>query len=93
MTASSSFYARYKAKGVYATPAAETDIPVTVLSAGAALAAAIAGKDIRFEKGESVFYVKDARVYNLIQDSSYGEHTITLSPASGGFRAYVLMGE
>ena len=93
MTESSAIYARYKAKGVYATLAAETYIPVKVLRDGVPLTEAIAGKDIRFEKGESVFYVKDARVYNLIQDSSYGEHTITLSPVSGGFRAYVLMGE
>jgi hypothetical protein len=57
------------------------------------LTEATAGKDVRFEKGESYIYVKEARVYDLIQDDQYGEHTITLVPTKNGLRAYVLMGE
>jgi thiol-disulfide isomerase/thioredoxin len=85
--------ARYTAKGVYATLSAEAYVPVKILRDGAPLTEATAGKDVRFEKGESYIYVKEARVYDLIQDDQYGEHTITLVPTKNGLRAYVLMGE
>lgn len=92
MTETSSLQYRYKAKDVFGTFSGEKLMRVKVLRDGAPLPQSAAGEDIRFEKGESVFYVKDARVYEIVTDQAgYGEHTIELIPDSGGFVAYSLM--
>lgn len=92
MTETASLQYRYKAKDVFGTFSGQKLMRVKVLRDGAPLPESAAGEDIRFEKGESVFYVKDARVYEIVTDrSGYGEHTIELIPDSGGLVAYSLM--
>lgn len=83
---------RYRAQSAYATMSSDDVVRVKVLRDGKPLDVTAAGKDIRFEKGDSVFYVKDARIYEIIKDvSGYGEHTITLIPETGGLKMFVLM--
>jgi thiol-disulfide isomerase/thioredoxin len=92
MTEASSLQYRYKAKDVFGTFSGEKLMRVKVLRDGAPVPESAAGEDLRFEKGESVFYVKDARVYEIVTDQTgYGEHTIELIPDSGGLVAYSLM--
>ena len=92
MTENAAINYRYRAASVYATLSSESLIRVKVLRDGKPLDAANAGKEIRFEKGESVFYVKEARIYEIVNDANnYGEHTIELIPESGGLKAFVLM--
>ena len=92
MTENTAILYRYRAKDVFATLAAEKLTKLTVLLDGNPLDETNAGGDVRFEKGASVFYVKDARIYEIVAHSGgYGEHILTLTPENGGVHVYALM--
>ncbi len=82
---------RYHGKVVYVLAGAKTS-RVKVLLDGKALTQANAGKDIQFEKGDSVIYPGNTRLYEIVNDQSgYGDHSIELVPLAGGFSIYSLI--
>lgn len=82
---------RYNASAVYAVLGNEGTIKVKVLLDGAPLTTATAGHDVRFEKADSYVYVTQERIYEIVNSNvGYGEHTIELIPAGGGFDIYTL---
>lgn len=82
---------RYSAKRVYALLGADGTVRAKVLLDGKPLTSATAGKDVQYEKGDSVVYVADERIYDIINNTAgYGEHTIEFIPATGGFNIYTL---
>lgn len=92
MTENTAILYRYRAKDVFATLAAEKITKMTLLLDGKPLSVSDAGADVVFEKGESVSYVKDARVYHLVTNpSGYGEHVLSLIPENGGLHVFSLM--
>ena len=40
---------------------------------------------------ESVMYIKDAKIYNIVSGATYGEHTLELVPDSSGVVIYTLV--
>jgi thiol-disulfide isomerase/thioredoxin len=82
---------RFHAKQVYTIMGSQKLIRVKVLLDGKPLDATNSGKDIRIEKGESVFYVDRERFYDIVDiDAGYGDHTIELTPEAGGLDIYTL---
>ncbi len=81
---------KYRAKRVYSIMGAERIFRVRVLLDGSPIPEASAGKDIRYEKGESVAYVSHERLYDLVKHAAYDEHTIEIIPDSGGLDIYTL---
>lgn len=91
MTEHSSLLYKYHAKRVYAVLGAQKILRVRVLLDGKAIDTSLSGSDIRFEKGDSVFYVDHERLYDIVNAADgYADHTIELVPDSGGINAYTL---
>jgi hypothetical protein len=62
---------------------------VKVLRDGKPLDETNAGKDIRYEKGESVFYVSEERFYDIVGDKAgYGVHTLEFTVDGSGLNAF-----
>lgn len=79
----------YNAKSVYLVLGAPNTIRVKVLRDGKPLDETNAGKDIRYEKGESIFYVSEERLYDIIGDKAgYGTHIIELTVDGSGLNAF-----
>jgi hypothetical protein len=82
---------RYSAKRVYALLGADGTTRSKILLDGKPLSAATAGKDVLFENGESVVWVTDERIYDIVNNAAgYGEHTLEFIPLTGGFNIYTL---
>jgi peroxiredoxin len=82
---------RYHAKHVYSIMGSVKMVRVKVLVDGKPLSEKDAGKDVRFEKGESVFYVTHERLYDIVNSSAgYADRTIELIPETGGLDVYTL---
>jgi len=80
---------RYTAQNVYMVLGAPKTIRIKVLRDGKPLEQSAAGKDIRFEKGESVFYVNEERLYDIVGDQAgYGTHTLEFTIPSAGLQAF-----
>ena len=91
MTEHSSLLYKFHAKHVYAVLGAQKLLRVRVLLDGKALDASRAGTDIRFEKGDSIFYVNHEQLYDIVNATDgYSDHTIELIPDSGGINVYTL---
>ena len=91
MTEHDSLIYRYHGKVAYVLAGAKS-LRVKVLLDGKPLTQVNAGKDIQFEKGESVIYPGNIKLYEIVNDrAGYGDHSIELVPASGGFSIYSLV--
>ena len=89
MTAAAKITYRYNAKNVYLVLGAQSTIRVAVTRDGKPLDETTAGKDIRYEKGESVFYVNEERLYNIVSDKvGYGTHTVEFTVEGSGLNAF-----
>ncbi len=90
MTPSSVIF-RHSTKSVGAVLGAQKIIRVKVLLDGNPLDGTNAGKDVRFEKTDSVIYVSEERIYSIMNNPSQsGEHTVELISDSGGLDVYTL---
>ncbi len=82
---------RFHAKRVYTIMGTQKMSRVRVLLDGVPLNETTSGKDIRFEKGESVFYVDRERFYDIVNiQGTYADHSIELIPDVGGLNVYTL---
>jgi len=79
---------RYKAKSVYFVASAESGVTVTVLRDGKPLGAE-AGKDVTGAGGTTTAFIREDRLYELIDDpSGAGEHTLEIIIEKPGLRAF-----
>jgi thiol-disulfide isomerase/thioredoxin len=91
MTVGTKITYNYNAKSVYFVAGAQKMIRVKVLRDGKPLDETNAGKDIRYEKGESVFYVSEERLYDIVGDKvGYGTHIIEFTVDGSGLNAFAL---
>jgi thiol-disulfide isomerase/thioredoxin len=89
MTAGTKITYLYNAKSVYLVLGAANTVRVKVLRDGKPLDETNAGKDIRYEKGESVFYVSEERLYDIVGDKAgYGVHTLEFTVDGSGLNAF-----
>ena len=77
---------KYRAKNVYFVASSDKGINIQILKDGKPLGNS-AGDDVARD-GSGTALIKDERLYKLIQDSDYGEHTITIIIKKSGLRAY-----
>lgn len=77
----------YQAKNVYFVAGSGQPVRIRVLRDGKPLGAE-AGDDVRVENGQSVVTVSDERLYSLIKDSEYGQHTLELIIETPGLEAF-----
>lgn len=83
----------YQAKDVNAVikPEGEKNFQVFVHQDGAYLTAMNKGEDVTIDdQGRSYILVNDAKLFSLIRDTEFGEHTLKLSTRSNGFALYAL---
>jgi thiol-disulfide isomerase/thioredoxin len=81
----------YNAKIVHAVLNAQKLTRVKVLRDGVALTPENAGKDVRFEKGESYFYVSGAHIYEIVNDKSgYGAHKLEFIIEGQGLEVFTI---
>lgn len=81
----------YSAKSVSAVMSGGGLSKIKVLRDGVALTPENAGKDIRFEKGESYFFVQEARIYDIVNDTAgYGDHKLELILENSGTIIYTI---
>lgn len=83
----------YHAKEVSAVikPEGERNFQVFVLQDGEFLTKLNKGDDVRIDdQGRSYFLVNDAKLFSIIKDSEFGEHTMKLSTRSNGFALYAI---
>ena len=77
---------RYQAKNVFFVANSETDATLRVLRDGKPLGTE-AGADIA-KDGSSTVHIKEPRLYKLIQDPDYGQHTIEIIIEKPGLNAF-----
>lgn len=77
------FYYQYRSKAVYLVAGSDGGVEVEVLRDGAPLEKSFAGKDIEFKDGKSFVRVKENRLYKIIEDSAFGNHTLEFRSPSG----------
>jgi len=75
----------YQAKNVYFVGSSNEGAIIEITKDGAPVGSA-SGSDV--DKGASVASIKDERLYTLIEDSSYGQHTIRIHVKSGVLKAF-----
>ncbi len=81
---------RYRAKSVYFVAGSGSGGPleVEVLRDSKPLDASYAGKDVHFKSGRSYITVNDNRLYEVIEDSAYGDHFLEFIISQPGLKAY-----
>lgn len=86
----SQFEYRYRAKAVYFVggTADGNEMDIEVQRDGKPLDQSYAGKDIIFRDGKSYVRVSRNTLYKVIEDSSYGEHTLLFIVPAKGLQAY-----
>ena len=77
---------RYQAKNVFFVAHSKTDATIRVLRDGKPLGAE-AGADVAKDE-TSAAHIKEPRLYKLIQESEYGEHTIEIIIEKPGLNAF-----
>jgi thiol-disulfide isomerase/thioredoxin len=83
----------YHAKEVNAVikPEGEKNFQVFVFQDGAFLTPLNRGDDVKIDdQGRSFILVNDAKLFSLIKETDFGEHTMKLSTRSNGFALYAL---
>jgi thiol-disulfide isomerase/thioredoxin len=83
----------YQAKEISAVikPEGEKNFQVFVQQNDLYLTAANKGDDIRIdEQGKSYMLVSDARLYSIVKNKEFGEHTVKLMTRSNGFALYAI---
>jgi cytochrome c biogenesis protein CcdA/thiol-disulfide isomerase/thioredoxin len=80
----------YQAKNVYFVSGTASGAPmdVEVTRDGKPLDASYAGKDIIFKNGKSYVTISGNRLYDIISDTSYGDHVLEFIISSPGLQAY-----
>ncbi len=78
---------KYKAKSVYFVASSQNGATIKVLRDGKPLGTS-AGADVA--KGTSSVFIKNERLYKLIEDTDYAEHTFMIEINDPGLRAYTL---
>lgn len=76
---------RYRAKTVHFVASAESGTRIRILKDNKPLGAS-AGIDV--SETDSSAFIKEDRLYTLIEDAAYGEHTIEITIESPGLRAF-----
>ncbi|MBI5732576.1 redoxin family protein [Candidatus Jorgensenbacteria bacterium] len=76
---------RYRAKNVYIVGSASSGVHIKVLRDGVPIMN-VAGVDVI--KSDSSVFIKEDRLYHLVGDTTYGEHTLELIIEEPGFRAF-----
>jgi len=82
---------QYQAKNVYLVAGAATEgatIEVEVTRDGKPLDASYAGKDVIFKNGKSYVEISGNRLYHIVGDSSYGQHTLEFLITQPGLQIY-----
>ncbi len=91
MTPASSVIFRHNTQSVSAVLGAQKIIRVKVLFDGKPLDTTNGGRDVRFEKNDSVIYVSEEKIYDIVKGTpGYAEHTVELIPDSGGLDVFTL---
>lgn len=80
----------YNAKGVQGVMGSEKLTRINVTRDGLPVPVSAAGKDLRFEKGVSYFYVHETRIYDIIADQNYGAYTFEFTIEQSGLKIYTL---
>ncbi|KKQ55938.1 MAG: hypothetical protein US74_C0021G0017 [Parcubacteria group bacterium GW2011_GWA2_38_13] len=75
---------QYRSKNVFFVAGSESPVAIQILQDGKPLEQGF-GKDV-LPNGSVI--IKDNRLYHLIGDDSFGEHTLELRIGSGGLKAY-----
>src|SRR3989338_8768978 len=89
LVADAGLHYEYDAKIVQAVLNAQQLTRVKVLRDGVPLTTENAGKDIRFEKGDSYFYVSGVRIYEIVNDKAgYSAHALELLIENSGLEVY-----
>ncbi len=78
---------RYDAKNVYFVAQANNQTQITVLRDGKPVQQE-KGADVQSGAGGSHALVKEARLYHLIAEKGYGEHTLEIIVEGAGLKAY-----
>ncbi len=78
---------RYSAKNVYIVASSKNGATLQVLRDGKPLGSE-AGGDVVTRNGLSIVNVSDSRLYKLIEDQSYGEHTLEIVVENPGLQAF-----
>lgn len=86
-SASAKIVFKYYAKNVYFVGGAPNGMKIKIYRDGIPLKN-MAGDDVVLENGESVVPVKENRLYKLIEEADYGEHTLEILIENPGLRAY-----
>lgn len=79
---------RYKSKDVYFVASASESIKIKVLRDGKPFETKFKGADITISDGESFGTVKEDRLYTIIEDQTYGEHTLEIIIENPGLKAF-----
>ena len=79
---------RYKAKDVYFVASAPQATKIKILRDGKTLEAKFKGADITISGGESFGTIKEDRLYKIIEDQTYGEHTLEIIIENPGLKAF-----
>lgn len=79
---------RYKTKDVYFVASSLQAAKIKVLRDGMPLKASFKGADITISGGESFGTVKEDRLYKIIEDQTYGEHTLEIIIENPGLKAF-----
>lgn len=77
---------RYRAKDVYLVASSENGVEVKILRDGKVPVAG-AGQDVARDGSGSV-HIREDRLYRLIEDTGYGEHTLEIIVNSPGLRVF-----
>lgn len=78
---------RYQGKDVYMVASAENPVAIRILRDGKHLGAEVGG-DILTREGISRATIQEDRLYKLIQDTEYGEHTIEIVIENPGLKVF-----
>lgn len=85
ITAGARILYRYQGNKLFFVGSAENPIKITVLRDGKPLTADIRGADV---STDSTVTVAEDRLYRLIEDETWGQHTIEIIIEKGGVRAF-----
>ncbi len=79
---------QYTATNVFFVAGANTDTTVEILRDGKPLGVEKGSDVVTTTDGKTVVHIKDNRLYNIIQDSSTGTHTLQFIIETPGLQAY-----